>query len=112
MTAEFPVQMKKIDIVFSRHLKYHRKPCFTSGKQTVIPTNKESAQTNKKGKKHLEQHWEKRSIINKHYTFTCDGTDAGGSIRMDGSHSPGGRTVAALKNSSNPANKSTRDLAL
>ena len=37
---------------------------------------------------------------------TCEGTDLGGSIRMVGSHSPGGSTVTWSKNSSIPANKS------
>ena len=43
---------------------------------------------------------------------TCEGTDFGGSIRMVGSHSPGGSTVTWSKNSSIPANKSPRSLAL
>lgn len=44
--------------------------------------------------------------------LTCDGTFFGGSIRMEGSHSPGGRTVTWSRNSSIPAIKSLRSLAL
>ena len=44
--------------------------------------------------------------------WTCEGTDVGGSILMDGSHSPGGKTVTWSKNSSIPDNKSARSFAL
>ena len=43
--------------------------------------------------------------------LTCDGTLFGGSIRMFGSHSPGGNTVTWSKNSSIPANRSSLCLA-
>lgn len=39
---------------------------------------------------------------------SCDGIAAGGSIRILGSHSPGGRTVRASKNSSRPASRCSR----
>lgn len=41
-----------------------------------------------------------------------DGTWFGGSIRILGSHAPGGRIVTASKNSSTPANKSSRHFDL
>ena len=44
--------------------------------------------------------------------LTCEGTCWGGSIRMLGSHSPGGKTVTASRNSSIPANKCSRFRAL
>jgi len=44
--------------------------------------------------------------------FTWDGTVFGGSIRIVGSHSPGGSTVTCSKNSSIPANRSLRLRAL
>jgi len=37
--------------------------------------------------------------------LTCDGIAAGGSILIAGSHSPGGNTVTASKNSSIPAKR-------
>lgn len=37
--------------------------------------------------------------------LTCDGIAAGGSILIVGSHSPGGNTVTASKNSSTPAKR-------
>lgn len=43
---------------------------------------------------------------------TWEGTLFGGSIRIDGSHSPGGSTVTWSKNSSIPDNKSFLSLAL
>lgn len=43
---------------------------------------------------------------------TWEGTFLGGSIRMLGSHSPGGRTVTWSRNSSIPDTKSLRSLAL
>lgn len=46
------------------------------------------------------------------YLFTWEGTLFGGSIRIDGSHSPGGSTVTWSKNSSIPDNKSFLSLAL
>lgn len=46
------------------------------------------------------------------FLLTCEGTFFGGSIRMDGSHSPGGRTVTWSRNSSIPAIRSLRSLAL
>ena len=44
--------------------------------------------------------------------LTCEGTFFGGSIRIEGSHSPGGRTVTWSRNSSIPAIRSLRSLAL
>lgn len=46
------------------------------------------------------------------FIFTWEGTFLGGSIRMEGSHSPGGNTVTWSRNSSMPATKSLRSLAL
>ncbi len=45
-------------------------------------------------------------------TLTWDGTFLGGSIRIVGSHSPGGRTVTWSRNSSIPERRSVRSLAL
>lgn len=44
--------------------------------------------------------------------LTWDGTFLGGSIRIVGSHSPGGRTVTWSRNSSIPERRSVRSLAL
>lgn len=43
---------------------------------------------------------------------TWEGTLLGGSMRMEGSHSPGGSTVTWSRNSSMPASRSLRSLAL
>ena len=43
---------------------------------------------------------------------TCDGTAFGGSMRIAGSHSPGGSTVTQSRNSSMPARRSLRSRAL
>jgi len=45
-------------------------------------------------------------------TVTCDGTALGGSMRIAGSHSPGGSTVTQSRNSSMPAKRSLRSRAL
>lgn len=39
---------------------------------------------------------------------TCEGSVSGGSMRIEGSHSPGGSTVTALVNSSMPIRRSSR----
>lgn len=44
--------------------------------------------------------------------FTWEGTFLGGSILMEGSHSPGGNTVTWSRNSSMPATRSFLSLAL
>ena len=46
------------------------------------------------------------------HALTWEGTLFGGSILIDGSHSPGGNTVTWSRNSSMPATKSFRSLAL
>lgn len=46
------------------------------------------------------------------FSNTWEGTFLGGSIRIEGSHSPGGNTVTWSRNSSMPATKSLRSLAL
>lgn len=48
----------------------------------------------------------------RHWPLTCEGTFLGGSMRMVGSHSPGGKTVTWSKNSSIPDSRSTRSRAL
>ena len=45
------------------------------------------------------------------YTIKIFLTIEGGSILMEGSHSPGGRTVTASRNSSNPASRWSRFMA-
>uniref|UniRef100_A0A182J676 Uncharacterized protein n=1 Tax=Anopheles atroparvus TaxID=41427 RepID=A0A182J676_ANOAO len=42
---------------------------------------------------------------------SCEGMAAGGSIRIEGSHSPGGSTVTASRNSSMPASRCSRFFA-
>lgn len=46
------------------------------------------------------------------YLLSADRTFFGGSMRILGSHSPGGRTITSSKNSSMPAIRSSRSLAL
>lgn len=59
-----------------------------------------------------KMHNAKTSELVRMFSFTCEGTFLGGSIRMEGSHSPGGNTVTWSRNSSMPATKSFRSLAL
>ena len=51
-------------------------------------------------------------LLKKRLQLTWDGTFFGGSIRIEGSHSPGGRTVTWSRNSSIPAIRSLRSFAL
>lgn len=44
--------------------------------------------------------------------ISAEGTFFGGSMRIFGSHSPGGRTITSSRNSSTPAIRSSRSLAL
>lgn len=63
----------------------------------------------------LMLYWSIYSVHNLRACFcniTWEGTLFGGSIRIDGSHSPGGKTVTWSKNSSIPDNKSFRSFAL
>lgn len=57
-------------------------------------------------------YWSFGGVFALFFFFTWEGTLFGGSIRIDGSHSPGGRTVTWSKNSSIPDNKSFRSFAL
>lgn len=51
-------------------------------------------------------------VVAKIQTCTWEGTFLGGSMRMEGSHSPGGRTVTWSRNSSIPASRSVLSFAL
>lgn len=54
----------------------------------------------------------KRPQTKKLYLLSAEGVFLGGSMRILGSHSPGGSTITSSRNSSMPAIRSSRSLAL